>query len=164
MQTHVFWIGGVTAGRLGILSRPRGGDWLLDEATAWRNGGIDLVVSLLEPEEATDLMLDAEAVAATAAGVGFIQFPIPDRGVPAAKESAVELGRTLAAELGEGRSVVVHCRQGIGRSGLIAAMTLMALGHSAAVAVAAVSDARGLSVPETPKQRQWIEDLAAWLP
>ena len=48
MPTKVFWVDGPWRGRLGILPRPRGGDWLRDETMAWREAGLDVVVSLLE--------------------------------------------------------------------------------------------------------------------
>ena len=83
MQTKVFWVAGPWRGRLGILPRPRGGDWFKDETAAWHTAGIDMVVSLLEPEEETQLTLEGEATAAAASGIEFRAFPIPDRGVPA---------------------------------------------------------------------------------
>ena len=66
MRTKVFWVDGPWRGRLGILPRPRGGDWLRDETAAWREAGVDVVVSLLEPEEAAQLVLEDEAGAAAA--------------------------------------------------------------------------------------------------
>lgn len=78
----VFWVPGPWRGKLGILPRPRGGDWLGDETKAWREVRIDVVVSLLEPGEQVQLALEGEAAAATASGVEFRPFPIPDRGVP----------------------------------------------------------------------------------
>ena len=51
MGTKVYWIAGPWQGRLGIVPRPRGADWLDDETRAWRDVGIDMVVSLLEPAE-----------------------------------------------------------------------------------------------------------------
>jgi hypothetical protein len=56
-------------------------------------------------------------------------------------------------------AVAVHCRQGIGRSGLIAAGVLAASGTSPEDAIAAVSSARGLPVPETSAQRLWVQGL-----
>ena len=85
MPTKVFWVSGPWPGRLGILPRPRGGDWLRDETMAWREAGLDVVVSLLEPEEAEQLVLEDEAAAAAASGIAFHLFPIPDRGTPASK-------------------------------------------------------------------------------
>jgi hypothetical protein len=74
-----FPIPGPWRGRLAVIPRPRGGDWLEDEAKAWRRNGIDLVVSLLENEEAEQLDLLAERRAAESNGIQFIPFPIPDR-------------------------------------------------------------------------------------
>src|SRR5260221_516502 len=81
MRTRVFWVAGMRKGRLGILPRPRGGDWLADETAAWREAGVEMVVSLLEPEEAAQLVLEAEAAAAASSGIAVRGFSIPGRGV-----------------------------------------------------------------------------------
>jgi len=52
MNPDLFWIPGPWRGRLAVATRPRGGDWLADEAAGWRRAGLDVVVSLLENEEA----------------------------------------------------------------------------------------------------------------
>ena len=163
MQAKVFWVAGPWRGRLGILPRPRGGDWLRDETTAWREAGIDVVVSLLEPDEEAQLVLEGEAAAAAASGVDFRPFPIPDRGVPATRESVAELASGIVDALGLGRNVAVHCRQGIGRSGLIVGGVLVATGKDPVTALKAIEESRGLKVPETEEQRQWLTDFAAWL-
>ena len=51
MRTELFWIDGPWPGRLAIMPRPRGGDWLEEEIQSWRRSGVDLVVSLLTLEE-----------------------------------------------------------------------------------------------------------------
>lgn len=163
MQTKVFWVAGPWRGRLGILPRPRGGDWLRDETTAWREAGIDVVVSLLEPEEEVQLVLEGEAAAAAASGVVFKPYPIPDRGVPASQESVAELASEIVDALNTGKNVAVHCRQGIGRSGLIVGGVLVAAGTDLTTALKAIEESRGIEVPETEEQRQWLTDFAAWL-
>jgi protein-tyrosine phosphatase len=163
MRAKVFWISGPWHGRLGILPRPRGGDWLTDETTAWREAGVDVVVSLLEPEEEAQLVLEGEAAAAAASGIDFRPFPIPDRGVPASRESVAELANSIVDALDEGKNVAVHCRQGIGRSGIIAGGVLVAAGQDVTTALKAISDARGIEVPETEEQRRWFRDFATWL-
>jgi protein-tyrosine phosphatase len=55
--------------------------------------------------------------------------------------------------------VAVHCRQGIGRSGMIAAGALMRSGVGADKAVDVVSAARGVAIPETAAQRYWLYQL-----
>ena len=82
MRTHLFPIPGPWPGHLAIISRPRGGDWLEDEALGWQRDGIGVVISLLEPEESAPLDLLHESDAAAAYGVHCISSPIPDRGVP----------------------------------------------------------------------------------
>jgi protein-tyrosine phosphatase len=144
---------------LAIATRPRGGDWLDDEVSYGRRAGIDIVVSLLESDEADQLDLVDEQRAAEAQGIRFISFPIPDRGVPASAPAAISLMNGIASALDEGRNVVVHCRQGVGRSGLIAAGILATSGMQPTQAVELVGAARGLTVPETSEQRLWLQEL-----
>ena len=159
MNPDLFWIPGPWRGSLAVATRPRGGDWLEDEAAGWRRAGLDVVVSLLENEEAAQLDLAHEGDAAEKNGVEFISFPIPDRGVPASTPGVLALLRGIVGALEEGKKVAVHCRQGIGRSGSIAAGVLISSGIGAEKAIEAVSSARGLPVPETPAQLEWIHHL-----
>jgi protein-tyrosine phosphatase len=160
MKPSLFWIRGPWRGRLGISARPRGGDWLDDEAESWRQAGIDLVVSLLEPAEVGHFNLEGEATSTAAHGLRFKSQPIPDRGVPKSRRSIEDLARELHGELDRGKTVMIHCRQGIGRSALIAAAILILSGQTASDAIKAISTARGLEVPETDAQRNWIDEFA----
>jgi predicted protein tyrosine phosphatase len=162
MAAKIFWIPGPWRGRLGIVPRPRGAEWLNDETRAWREAGIDVVVSLLEPAEEADLDLSGESTSAKASGLGFRALPIPDRGVPNSREAVAALADQLVDALRSGKTVAVHCRQGIGRSAMIVAAALIAGGFDAETAVNAIRQSRGPDVPETPAQRQWISDFSAW--
>jgi protein-tyrosine phosphatase len=159
MKPELFWIPGPSRGRLAIAARPRGGDWLDDEADGWRRAGIDVIVSLLEEDEAAQLDLADEAKAAAANGIRFLTLPIPDRGVPASATAAASLIAAILEALEEGKNVAVHCRQGLGRSGLISAGVLVSSGLSPEQSIAVVSFARRQTVPETPEQRSWIQRL-----
>ena len=163
MRVRVFWVPGPWRGKLGILPRPRGGDWLEDETTAWREAGIDVVVSLLEPTEEAQLALEGEAAAAAAIGIEFRAFPIPDRGVPGSQESVADLAREMVDALETGRNVAVHCRQGIGRAALIVGAVLVAAGKDSKTALKTIQESRGLEVPDTDDQREWLRDFASWL-
>ena len=58
----------------------------------------------------------------------FVSFPIPDRQAPTSdSELAVALEK-VDASLSSGKNVVIHCRQGIGRTGLVAACLLVSKG------------------------------------
>ena len=96
-------------------------------------------------------------------GLEFLSLPIIDRSVPALDSNTVNLFERVAAALAQGKKITVHCRQGIGRSGLIAASLLVAKGTSPAAAVEQVGKARRATVPETPEQRAWIDAFAATL-
>lgn len=163
METKVFWVPGPWRGRLGIVPRPRGAEWLNDETRAWREAGIEVIVSLLEPDEEADLDLTGESTSSTASGLSFRAFPMPDHSVPRSREAVAELAAQIVEALHSGRTVAVHCRQGIGRSVMIVAAVVIAAGVSAEAAIDAVRRSRGLDVPETQAQRQWIFDFSAWL-
>jgi protein-tyrosine phosphatase len=144
---------------MALVTRPRGGDWLEDEVSGWRRAGIDVAVSLLEEDEAAQLELGQEASAAKAQNIRFHSFPIPDRGVPASTKDALLLLDRLAAELDEGKNIAIHCRQSVGRSGLIAAGLLLKSGMSVDDAIGVVSAARQQTIPETPVQLRWLQHL-----
>jgi protein-tyrosine phosphatase len=161
MFTKPHWIDGPWPGRLAISARPRGGDWLEDEMAAWRRAGIDTVVSMLTTDEVEDLDLQREQQSCQVNSIQFRSFPIVDRNVPGSEGEAIRLIEQLEKELAEGKNVVVHCRQGIGRSGLIAAGVLVWSGLSPSAAVERVSTARRAPIPDTPEQLAWISHLAA---
>jgi hypothetical protein len=122
---------------------------------------VDVLVSALTSEESDRLALTQEREAAEAAGIAFIPFPIPDRGVPEPGPAAIELTIRLAAHVRAGRFVVTHCFAGIGRASLLAAATLVTLGARPAHALHLIATARGLHVPDTDAQREWLFDFAA---
>lgn len=163
MSTELHWVDGPWPGKLAMASRPRGGDWLEDEMAAWRQAGIDTVLSLLTPEEARDLDLKREPQEVRTQGMKFASLPIPDREVPNSESEVSAALDRLDADLAAGRNVVIHCRQGIGRTGLVAACLLIAKGLTPEVAVKTLSAARGNQVPETTEQRRWIDHYAAVL-
>jgi len=163
MQKELYWLAGSWPGKLAVGPRPRGGDWLKDDIAGWKQAHIDAVVSLLTPDEERDLDLGDEAGEVRTQGMDFTAFPIPDRQVPRSESKLAEVLERVTRSLSTGKNVLVHCRQGIGRSGLVAACLLVKKGMSPGAAVESVSAARGLSVPETAEQRDWIDHYAAAL-
>ena len=161
MLTELYWIDGPWPGRLAVAPRPRGGDWLEDEIRTWEQAGVHAVGSLLTAEEVVDLGLEREPEFCEAAGIAFLSLPIVDRWIPSSDADAARFLSAVHSELNHGKNVVVHCRQGIGRAGLIAAGLLVESGDSPEEALRRVSAARGVSVPETAEQRSWIDSFAA---
>lgn len=156
MQAELYWIEGPCPGRLAIMPRPRGGDWLEEEAASWRRMGIDVVVSTLTKEETAELDLASEEEICTKGKIAFIAFPIEDRGTPPSRKTTLDLVRRLEPELALGKKIAIHCRQGVGRSALLAACVLAASGVDPASAWERIAAARGCSVPDTSEQREWV--------
>ena len=161
MRSEIYWIPTRTAGRLAIMPRPRGGDWLEDEVRSWRAAGIDVVLSLLTPGEVLDMDLALEEELCTAAGMQFVTFPIPDRGVPASKAPMRKLATELAQGLAEGKNIAIHCRQGLGRAPLVAICVLIQAGDNLQTALQKATIARGCPVPETKEQERWLAEFAS---
>lgn len=159
MHVTVHWIENATAGRLGTMSRPRGGDWLEDEIRALQQQGVDVIVSLLEAREISELELEDEPACCASSGLTYLSFPIPDYSVPASREQTRAFVRKLNDFLCEGKNIVIHCRQGIGRSSLLAAAVLVWQGCAVEEAFEIISVARGRAVPDTDAQRAWAASL-----
>ena len=164
MRAELYWIDCPWPGRLAVMPRPRGGDWLEDEIQGWRRAGVEVIVSLLTPEEEAELELTAEADLCRAAGIEYATFPIADRGVPESTSAFAELVSAAAGQLAAGKTVAIHCRQGIGRAALVAIGALVWSGVEPAAATQRVTAARGRPVPETADQVQWIASFAGSLP
>jgi protein-tyrosine phosphatase len=160
MKPTIYWIDNSSSGRIAVLARPRGDEWLESEIQGWREDGINVVVSLLTEPENRLLGLTLEAELCRSNGLEFISFPIEDCDVPLSSDATLRLVKKLDAVLASGKSIGFHCRGGLGRSPLIASCLLMFSGKSAEESFQMVSTARGLTVPETPGQAVWGKSFA----
>jgi protein-tyrosine phosphatase len=152
-MSRLHWI--EMPGRFAIMARPRADDWLEVDVTEWKTSGVDLVVSLLERDEVSELGLQREAELCRACGIEFISFPISDRGVPEIRQAS-DIARSIADGIASSRSIAVHCRAGIGRSSIIAACAMIWSGIEASEALALIRATRGVIVPDTEEQHEWV--------
>lgn len=150
-------------GTLAITPRPRGGDWLRDDIQRLGAEGVGLLVSLLTRPEQQELGLEDEAGMCAACGVAFVSVPVADLGVPEDARSFIAVVGRLATALQAKRFVAVHCRQSVGRSGLLVTSIAVALGVPLVRAIEVISAARGVRVPETPGQMAWLRENEARL-
>lgn len=153
---ELYWVIDVEPHRLALMPRPRGGECLAGEVAGWQAAGVGTVVSLLEPLEVTELELEMESASCEAHGIQFVSLPIPDRGVPESAAAAAALVASLVSQLRSGVAVAIHCRAGIGRTGLVAGCVLHELGVPAADIFTVLTRARGFPVPDTPPQLEWV--------
>jgi protein-tyrosine phosphatase len=153
MIARPYWI----TSQLAIVRRPQGDDLLDDEMSALKEAGMDVIVSMLQKDEARMAGLEREASSAQEKGLQFINFPVPDRGVPLDTSSFIEFLKDLESLLAQGKRVGVHCRASIGRSSVTSASLLIRSGIPSQSAWLQISVARDCSVPDTTEQRDWVD-------
>jgi protein-tyrosine phosphatase len=141
--------------RLAIMHHPPGGLELDAYIAALHALGVDVLVSMLAADEAEWMELGAEAEVCARHQVQFLSFPIEDHSLPESRADTLAFARGLLELLEAGKSVVIHCYAGIGRSALMAITTLFAAGFDLYHAMQRVSEARGFEVPEA-NQREWL--------
>jgi protein-tyrosine phosphatase/nicotinamidase-related amidase len=97
---------------------------------------------------------------AEAFGLDYRWLPVPDQGTCSVSEAADLVGWCRDG-LQRGESVVLTCMGGLGRSGMIAACTLVDAGVSPTAAIASVRAARGPRALETSGQEDLVSRFAA---
>ena len=128
---RLYWLDEGWPGKLALDARPRGGDWLRDEIAGWKTSGdIEAVLSYSQPEEERDLDLRGEAERSSRARIG-IRCASDSRstGSTGQKRSWFEVLEELDRALSNGRNVLVHCRQGVGRSWVGGSLSASEKGH-----------------------------------
>jgi protein-tyrosine phosphatase len=154
----VYWISRAKPHRIAIAVRPRGNDWLEHEIKSLSRAGIEVLVSLLTQDESEQLGLSDEERFCGHHGMRFFNLPIADHSVP--NETKVrKLLHVLETQVRTGKAVCFHCREGIGRSSMLAALVLANLGWTPESAFEAISESRGFPVPDTLEQEQWVQDF-----
>ena len=143
-------------GLLAVMPHPSSGDLLQSQLDYLAKCNFDIVVSLLTKNEEQELGLERERETAIELGMEFVSFPINDMSNPEDMSSFYGLATKIATQIEEEQRVVVHCRAGVGRSGLLSAAILVVLGLNAEDAFDLVTRARGEVVPETSEQSEWF--------
>jgi protein-tyrosine phosphatase len=156
-------------GRLGFCPAP--GRWRFDptlepwqlvdaDLASLRACGTTTLVVLLEEEEMARIGLTSLIERAGAAGLEVLWYPIPDGAAPSDLASAMELMERIVERLAAGRTVVVHCHGGVGRSGAITASCLVAAGVDPDRALVLVRRTRPIAAT-APGQEEFVYAFAA---
>lgn len=119
----------------------------------------DVLVSLIEEPEFAELGIPDLRERAEALGMRSRWFPIPDFHAPTSMAALSQLVSTILTDLQQGDRVVLHCKAGLGRSGLVAACCLVASGYDSHTALAQVRQARPGTI-ENETQEAFIAAFA----
>lgn len=153
---EIYPIDSIGRGSLAIMAHPASHGDLESAIAAIASSDIQQIVSLLASAEVRLLGLEHEAELVNAASMQFLSFPVTDMGLPGSSEAFAGLAWQLYQQIEAGSNVVIHCRGGIGRSGLLAAAVLLHDGFEVQQALAEVTRKRGRQVPETAQQGDWL--------
>jgi len=164
-----------TAGRLGLTFAPgkydpnsRSGIWDRDvdaDLERLRNHwNIDVVVTLIEDgtfecDEFSLLDIPDLLERVGEHGMESLWFPFRDCDVPQRRPDVDLLVCEIITKLKRGENIVVHCRGGLGRTGLIVACVLATLGATARTAIREVRKDRKRAV-ETKGQVRFVHNYA----
>lgn len=159
-----------TGGRIGMTLCPgkcdpnaMTGPWARDlsrDLQAIADWGASALVTLMEAHELERLGVADIGHAVESVGLMWYHLPITDVSIPDTRFEAQweTAGEALRARLIDGQGVVIHCRGGLGRTGLIAARLLIELGEQPFRALQKVRGARPGAV-ETRQQEDYVMKL-----
>jgi protein-tyrosine phosphatase len=156
MNPDIYKVTKIGKGFLSVMAKPVAGEWIEDEFLGISRYGINVLVSLLELHEIRELGLSKASLLCTSNGMDYINFPILDRSVPTPSPKLFSLIGNIHRRIELGENTVIHCRAGIGRTGLFAASILVKHGYSPSEAFTLISKARGVEVPDTQEQYEWV--------
>lgn len=149
-------------GRLLVARMPGRFGEFDDERQQLVEAGVELALCLVPMDEIEGESPEyAQAIAADRLLWGHRALPIPDFGVPEDREDFLREVRAAADHLLAGRTLLIHCGAGIGRTGTVAVCVLMALGMARREALAAVQSAG--AGPESWSQEGLVTWVAAQL-
>jgi protein-tyrosine phosphatase len=154
---ELHWVCDIAPHRIAVSCCPDGDHRLPAQVRAWKAEGVDVVVSLLEAHEQTLYGVEAEARLCASSDLTFRAFPITDHDVPESADAFAAFVREIHREVVEGRTVLVHCMAGIGRTGLLTSGVLFLLGVPRASIAGILQRSRGFAMPETTAQRRWLD-------
>jgi cyclin-dependent kinase inhibitor 3 len=177
-STHpitVSWVMDHGGGKLGLSYCP--GKKLVRDSVAYNrdlatdlkdlenNHHITAVVCLLSDAELRAYKVRDYGKAVIAKGLQYVQYPIMEMGVPDKFDAAAEVIENIVQLMEDKQAVLVHCKGGVGRAGLVAACVLLRTGQckTAAEAIAEVRDRRCPDAVETSRQEDFVAKYALHL-
>ncbi len=120
----------------------------------------DTVITLMEAHEFEELGVPQFVQVMNSQPFEWLHLPIPDMNPPSSdfKDAWMKAGPTIHQKLQRGKRILLHCRGGLGRTGLLAAQILIESGMLATQAIQRVRAARDRTI-ETFGQEEYLLKL-----
>ena len=118
--------------------------------------GATVLLSLIEPHEFENLSV-AHMKQVLPAGIAHFVLPIVDGAVPSGtwERAWANAGPQIRERLALGERIVIHCRGGLGRTGIVAARLLVEFGEMPATAMRRIRAARPGAI-ENRRQEEYV--------
>ena len=153
-----------TGGIIGMTSCPgkqddfffeRSDSRLEADIRAIASWGASVIVTLMEEVELDILQISHLPETVADNGMKWIHLPIRNRMLPGIDFEAVwrVVGEELRSILARGGRIVVHCQEGVGRTGILAARLLIEMGVETDEAVKLVRKARSGALETWPHEK-----------
>lgn len=136
-------------------------DLLADLERLREQFGINRLVCLLEEEELQHLGIPDLLTEAGNRGIATEHLPIPDEGLPDSMAAFAALVDRVVTALSAGETVLIHCKGGRGRTGMLAAACLVRLGYSPQEAISIVQQVRSGALSTAIKRDYVVQFHAA---
>lgn len=150
-------------GSLCICPRLRGDDWLEDEIKGFKDLGFTNIICLLTDDEELLLGLEHQDIICERLGVKFLKLPVEDRSKPLTHKDFLGVALDTFQRLEAGECVAVYSRRGTGRTAIFCSSVLYFYGMYPEESLEVIETARGLCVPDTELQKEWILKLDNWV-
>lgn len=134
----------------------------LDAVMQW---GATCIISIMERDEFSILNVPELGGKIQSRSMAWHHLPIADQSIPWGDFLYTWscLSKSLQRRLAAGEKIVLHCRGGLGRTGLIAALLLIDLGWGADAAIKLVREARSSRTIETKEQEEYVRRYMPYL-
>ena len=134
-----------------------GAPWARDldtDLTALKSQETNFIVTLVEPFELDLLKVPNLGEQVAVHGMDWLHLPIRDQEVPtnAFEDTWPTACADILARLEAGENVVLHCRGGLGRAGLVAAIILLETGLQPDEAMRAIRGIRPRAIETIPQE------------
>ena len=142
----------ILPGRLAGSARPGLLDELADDLRQLQRLGIRLIVNLTETPHQPPV---------EDWGFASLHFPIPDMGISSPR-AVWPLCLQILESIEKNEPVLVHCKAGLGRTGMVLACCLALQGEDAEKAVRRVRNTNSLFI-QTPAQEKFVHDFTTFV-